>query len=258
MYMNHKNVSLEIKGQVCILSINHPPVNSFNYATIQDMESAVDEIENNHAIRAVIITGSGEKGFSSGFDATDVANADAMEKKGSVLWTRLENMSKPIIAAMNGFALGAGCELALACHFRIIEDKLKARIGLPELKLGMFPLWGGTQRLPMIVGKAKALEMILLSKEMSPEEAFEAGLVHKISKEGELMKDALDIAYRLAQAPPLAVKSTLKAMNTGLDKGITEGLKVELEEIGKVKHSKDIQEGFLAFFEKRVPVFTGE
>lgn len=256
--MNYNNVSLETKDHVCILSINHPPVNSFNYSTIQDMELAVDEIESNREIRAVIITGAGEKGFSSGFDVTDVANAGAMEKKGSVLWTRLENMSKPIIAAMNGFALGAGCELALACHFRIIEDKPKARISLPELKLGMFPLWGGTQRLPMIVGKTKALEMILLSKEISPAEALETGIVYKISREGELMKDALDLAHRLSQAPPLAVKSTLKAMNTGLDKGISEGLKVELEEIGKVKNSKDIQEGFLAFFEKRTPVFTGE
>ncbi len=256
--MAYDNVILEKKDHVGILTLNRPPANAINLATLIDIEGALDEVENDKAIRVLVITGAGEKGFSAGFDVSDAGNADKTAVKGSALWTRIDRFSKPVIAAINGFALGGGCELALASTFRIMVDHPKAVIGLTELNLGIIPGWGGTQRLMRVVGKAQALDMILFSKRLTAQEALKIGLINKIAAPGETLKEALDLAAVLVERPPLAVSAVLKAMAAGLDKGIDEGLKVELEGSAIVANSKDSKEGFSAFFEKRKPVFKGE
>ena len=256
--MDYENLILTKEEHLGIITINHPPANAFNFATLNDFDQALDELENDKEIRAVVITGAGEKGFSAGFDVSDAAHLEECGPKGSALWTRVERFPKPVIAAINGFAFGGGCELALACHFRIMIDAPKAKIGLTELNLGIIPGWGGTQRMTRVVGKAKALDLILFSKRLSAPEAMEIGLIDKISLPGEAVKDALDFAGKLSERPPLAVGCVLKAIAAYLDDGIDEGLRVEQEGIQSIRNSKDAQEGFTAFFEKRKPVFTGE
>ncbi len=252
------NVILEKKNHIATLTLNHPPVNSFNLATIIDMEKAVADIEADTDIRVMIITGGGEKGFSSGFDVSDAANGDEMLVKGHKLWRQIECFPKPVIAGLNGFALGAACELALCCHFRIMEKREKATIGLPELNLGMIPAWGGTQRLPRQIGKTKALDMILLSKQITPDEALKIGLVDQVSEPGSLMEDAMALAELLAKKPPLAVTATLKTVGMAIDSDIETGINAEITEMKALQQSTDIIEGFMAFMEKREPVFKGE
>jgi enoyl-CoA hydratase/carnithine racemase len=165
---------------------------------------------------------------------------------------------KPYIAAINGYALGGGCETAIACHFRLMTDNPKAVIGLPEVNLGITPGWGGIQRLPRVLGKSKALEIILFSKRLSGQEALAIGLVDKVIPAADLMKEAQAFASALAKRPPLAVAAVLEGMSVGLDKGIDEGLRVDVEWAGKLAKSKDATEGITAFLQKREPTFTGE
>lgn len=252
-----ENVLVEKKDHVAILTLNRPPANAVNLGLREDFSSALDDIENDKEIRVIVITGAGEKGFSAGFDVSDAGNI-ANGPNGVELWTRVERFPKPVIAAINGFALGGGCELALACHFRLMSDAPKAKIGLTELNLGIIPGWGGTQRLPRVVGRAKALDMILFSKRLSGAEALEIGLVDMVCPADKLLDEAIDLASRIADRPPLAVSAVLKAITAGMDNGIDEGIKVEQEGIGRVQTSKDAMEGFTAFMEKRKPNFTGE
>jgi len=255
--MGYEFVILEKKGHVGILSLNRPPANAVNMGVREDVSKALDEIENDKEIRVVIITGAGPRGFSAGFDVSDVGNINN-GPNGAELWTRIARFSKPCIAAINGFALGGGCELSLACHFRLMSDAPKAKIGLTELNLGIIPGWGGTQRLTRTVGRAKALDMILFSKRLTGAEAEEIGLVDRVCPADTLMDEALKMAEEIAQRPPLAVSAVLNAITAGLDKGIDEGLRVEQEGIAKVQTSKDAMEGFTAFLEKRKPEFKGE
>jgi enoyl-CoA hydratase/carnithine racemase len=256
--MEFTNVLLEKKDQIGVLTINHPPANAVNLATLEDFNKALDELENDKDVRVVIITGAGERGFSAGFDVSDAANSDKCGPLGQQTWTRVDLFTKPVIAAINGFAYGGGCELALACHFRIIVDQPKPLIGLTELNLGIIPGWGGTQRMTRLLGRGKALDLILFSKRLTAREAFEIGLVDKVSAPGEVMKDALEMAAILAARPPIAVSCVLKAISSLLYKGMEEGLRIEQEGVKKVAATQDAQEGFTAFFEKRVPVFKGE
>ncbi|MFZ5571815.1 MAG: enoyl-CoA hydratase-related protein [Thermodesulfobacteriota bacterium] len=249
---------LEKKDHIGIVTFNRPPANSWSLAAMEHFESILDEIENDRNIRAVILTGSGSKCFSAGFDVSDAANGDKCGVKGQELWTRVDRFAKPVIAAINGHALGGGLELALSCHFRIMVDNQKAALGLTELNLGIIPGWGGTQRLMRVVGKAKALDMILFSKRLGPAEALEIGLVNRLSPPQNLMADALELAGVLAKRPPMAVSWVLKAMTAGIYDGLDEGLKIELQGTRAVSKSRDAVEGFTAFFEKRDPVFTGE
>jgi enoyl-CoA hydratase/carnithine racemase len=254
--MAFENIILEKKGHIGVLTLNRPPANSVNLVTLEEIDSALDALDSDKNIRVVIITGAGEKGFSAGFDVSDAANADKVGPKGQEVWTKVERLSKPVIAAINGYAFGGGCELALACTFRLMTEG--AKIGLTELNLGIIPGWGGTQRMPRVVGKAKALDLILFSKRLTAAEALEIGLVDKVFASGEFMSEVFDLASILAKRPPIAVSSVLKAINAGLEKGLDEGTKVELEGSRTVAKSKDAMEGFTAFFEKREPSFKGE
>ncbi len=256
--MQLDNMIIEKKGHVAILTINHPPANSWNLATMEDFAKALDFVENDKDVRVVILTGSGEKCFSAGFDVSDVGNVAKTAPLGRELWRRVDRFPKPVIAAINGFALGGGLELALSCHFRVMVDAPKAKIGLTELNLGIIPGWGGTQRLPAVIGKAKALDMILFSKRVDAKEALEIGLVNKISEPGKVLEDALELAETLAKRPPLAVSCVLKAMSAGEYEGKDQGLLVESQGSDLVATSKDAIEGFMAFMQKREPNFTGE
>ena len=213
--MKFKNIILEKKGHIGIITFDHPPANAWNLAAVEEFEQAVDALENDRDTRVVILTGAGEKCFSAGFDVTDAANATSISPKARALWERIDRFAKPVIAAINGYALGGGLELAMACHFRIMVDAPRATVGLTELNLGIIPGWGGSQRLPRLVGRAKALDMILFSKTIDAREALKIGLVNRVSAPGKLMDDALEFAQKLAERPPIAVSCVLKAMAAG-------------------------------------------
>jgi enoyl-CoA hydratase/carnithine racemase len=254
--MEFQNILFEKQGAIGLLTLNRPPANSINLATLLDIDKALDEAEQDREIRVLILTGAGDKGFSAGFDVSDAVHADKTGPKGQEVWTRIDRFPKPVIAAINGYAFGGGCELAMASTFRAMQENV--RIGLTELNLGIIPGWGGTQRMPRILGKSKALDLILFSKRLSAQEALEIGLVDHVSKVGELMKDVREMAETLATRPPLAVRAVLNAVNVGLEKGLDEGTKEEWAGTQLVSKSKDAIEGFTAFLEKRRPQFKGE
>jgi enoyl-CoA hydratase/carnithine racemase len=256
--VNYDNLIVETKDHIRTITLNHPPVNAWNWGLMSDFEEAIDDVENDRDVRVVIITGGGEKVFSAGFDLSDLENHHKTGPKGRELWTRIDRFSKPIIAAINGHVLAGGLELVLSCHFRIMVDDPKLNLGLTELNVGIIPGWGGTQRLTRIVGKAKALNMILFSKRVTPREALECGLVNQLSTVDKLMQDAMAFAETLVKRPPLAVGCVLKAISAGEYEGFKQGLKIEEEGSAIVGKSKDCVEGFTAFLEKREPVFKGE
>ena len=255
--MEPENIILTKKKTISIITINHPPVNAWNWTTIQAFEKALDAVETDQNVRVVIITGAGEKCFSAGFDVSDAGNADKASPKARELWRRVDRFAKPVIAAINGYALGGGLELALCCQFRVMVNAPQAMVGLTEMNLGIIPGWGGTQRLPLLVGKTKALEMILFSKKISAAEALEAGLVNQLSAPGQLMDDALALAEKLAERPPVAVRCVLRSFAAGAYEGLDAGLRVEEEGSKIVRQSEDCKEGFSAFLEKRKPIFKG-
>lgn len=257
--MSEQNILTKRDGDhVVILTINHPPANAWNLTTAQDFERALDDIENDRSVRVVIITGAGVKCFSAGFDLSDAANADAVSGLVQKLWRRVDRFDKPIIAAINGAAMGGGCELAMSCHFRIMSDHPGAKIGLTELNLGIIPGWGGTQRMAKIIGRAHALDMILFSKRLTAEEAKAIGLVTRVSPADALLENAIEFAHQLAARPPIAVRAVLRAMSEGEYAGIDAGLALETAAAKDLQSSSDAAEGITAFFEKRTPVFTGE
>jgi len=255
--MEYSNIIVETKDFVTTITLNRPPTNSVNLGIREELDHAITALADDQKTRAIIITGAGEKGFCAGMDVSDIANINK-GPNGNDVFNRIERMSKPVIAAINGYALGGGCELALVCHFRFIADTPRTIMGLPEVNLGITPGWGGIQRLPRVVGKSKALEMILFSKRLQPQEALEAGLVDRVVPAADLMKEAMNFAVALTKRAPLAVRAVLEGMSTGLDKGVQEGLRVDREWSTKLGQSKDALEGMTAFFEKREPVFKGE
>jgi enoyl-CoA hydratase/carnithine racemase len=255
--MDYKNILVTTKDFISTITLNRPPTNSVNFGIREELNQAITELEQSKDTRVVIVTGAGDKGFCAGMDVSDIANITKGPNGNDVL-NRIERSTKPFIAAINGYALGGGCELALVCHFRFITDNPKALIGCPEVNLGITPGWGGIQRLPRLLGKPKALDMILFSKRLTPPEALAVGLVDKVFPAADLMKEATAFAQALAKRPPLAVAAVLTGMSVGLEKGLEEGLRVDREWSGKLGKSKDATEGFTAFFEKREPVFKGE
>ena len=255
--MSYNSIIVTTKDFVSTITLNRPPANSVNLGIREDLDSAVNELEQSRDTRVVIITGAGDKGFSAGMDVTDIANLQK-GPNGNDIFNHIERFPKPVIAAINGYALGGGCELALVCHFRFMTDNPKAVIGCPELNLGITPGWGGIQRLPRVLGKSKGLEMILFSKRLPGKEALAVGLVDRVVPAADLMKEAMDFALALAKRPPVAVRAVLDGMSVGLEKGLEEGLRVDREWSKKLTQSKDAVEGMTAFLQKREPVFKGE
>jgi len=255
--MSYNNITVSTENFITTITLNRPPTNSVNLGVREELNQAITELEQSKDTRVVIITGAGDKGFSAGMDVSDIANINK-GPNGNDIMNRIERSSKPFIAAINGYALGGGCEIALACHFRFMTDNPKALIGCPELNLGITPGWGGIQRLPRLLGKPKALDMILFSKRLAPPEALAIGLVDKVVPVADLIKEATAFAQLLAKRPPLAVSAVLEGMSVGLEKNLEEGLRVDKAWAAKLAQSKDAVEGITAFFEKREPNFKGE
>ncbi|RKF05225.1 enoyl-CoA hydratase [Tenacibaculum lutimaris] len=260
--MNFKNILVEQDNGLATVTINRPKkLNALNKATIEDLHNAFKALENDSAIKVIIITGSGEKAFVAGADISEFAHFSVEEggmlaKKGQeILFDFVENLSTPIIAAVNGFALGGGLELAMACHFRIASDN--AKMGLPEVSLGVIPGYGGTQRLPQLVGKGKAMELIMTAGMITADEAKDAGLVNHVTSQEELLPLAEKIASKIMRNSSVAISAAIKAVNDNFKDGIN-GFDTEITEFGNCFGTEDFKEGTTAFLEKRKPSFPGK
>ncbi len=258
--MAYENLIVEREENVGIITLNRPPANPINLAVLDELDMVLTEWEKDKTLRAIIITGAGERGFSAGFDVKTAGTPEGEKAMpwGQEVFSHIEKYPKPVIAAVNGFALGGGCELAMSCHFRIMVNSERVVMGQPEIALGIIPGWGGTQRLPRLVGRTKALEMLLLGTRINAPEALSIGLITKVSQPGQLMDDAKELARALAKKAPIAVQIILDAVTRGLETTIDQGLKIELEGSQRVSKTKDAVEGTMAFIQKREPVFTGE
>jgi enoyl-CoA hydratase/carnithine racemase len=256
--MESKNIIVEKIDHIAVITIDHPPANTWDLDTTRQFNQAVDEVENDKNARVAILTGAGDTFFSAGFDVRDAGNADTISPLARALWTRIDRFPKPFVAALNGHAMGGGLELALCCHFRLMTEVSEYRLGLTELNLGIIPGWGGTQRLSRIVGRAKALNMILFSKTVSPREGLDLGMVDRLAPPGKLMEEAMEFARSIAERPPVAVHWVLKAMGAGIYEGIERGLEIEAQGSAAVRKTRDREEGFAAFLEKRKPFYRGE
>lgn len=258
--MAYVNLIVEREDNVGKITLNRPPANPINFAVLSELDTVLTEWEKDKAVRAIIITGAGERGFSAGFDLKTAGTPDGEKamSRGQQVFSRIERYHKPVIAAINGFALGGGCELAMACHFRIMLNSQQVVMGQPEIDRGIIPGWGGTQRLPRLVGKTKAFEMLLLGTRVNAAEALSIGLVTRVSQPGQLMNDAKELARALAKKAPIAMEIILDAVTRGIETTTDEGTKIELQGSQRVSKTQDAVEGAMAFIEKREPVFKGE
>src|SRR3972149_3501614 len=220
-----------IEDRVAVITIDHPPVNALNATTLSELSEAVDEVIANPEVKAVVITGAGQIAFVAGADINEFTSISTAEqaieaaRRGQTVFSKIECSPKPFIAAVNGVALGGGMELALACHIRLIGDR--AKLGQPEINLGIIPGWGGTQRLPRIVGKAKAIELILTGDNITAQEAYRLNLVNKVVPGGEVLKTARDLGKKIAQKSALVTAAALEAIGRGLARPILEGVEIE-------------------------------
>ncbi len=256
-----ENIVTEIKNDVLIITINRPDkLNALNKQTIEELHETLVDAENDRSIRALIITGSGLKAFVAGADIAEFANYSVEEGKQLSanghfkIFNFIENYSKPVIAAVNGFALGGGLELAMACHLRVASNN--AKMGLPEVSLGVIPGYGGTQRLAQLVGKGKAMEMIVTADMINAEDAYKWGLVNYVTTPEELLTKCFEITAKINTKSPIAVKTAIKVINAGYNNK-QNGYEVEIEEFGKSFASGDFKEGISAFLDKRKAVFPG-
>jgi enoyl-CoA hydratase len=255
---DYKTILVETAEKVAVVTLNRPPANSINSVLLGELDYVLGRFAEDPQVGALVITGAGEKFFSSGADITEFAQLKAGKKikiQGEELFWKIENYTKPVIAAVNGYCLGGGCELAMSCHLRFAAQG--ARMGLPEVRIGIIPGWGGTQRLPRLIGKAKALELMLTGDQIDAEEALRLGLVNKVLPQQEMLREATVLARRLASGAPLAIRAILKLVNKGLEVPLEEGIKFEQVEKALVMFSEDAEEGARAFLEKRQPSFSG-
>ena len=259
--MNYTTLLASLEEGIYTLTINRPDkLNALNRDVFTDLNNALDEIENNPAIRSVIITGAGEKAFVAGadiseFDSLDKEQAMALSKRGQDIFARIEKASKPIVAAVNGFALGGGCELAMSCHFRIAS--VNARFGQPEVNLGLIPGYGGTQRLVQLIGKGRAMELLMSARMMDAAEAKATGLVNEVTPAENLLDHTRKMLSVINSKAPLAVAACIKAANAVFDESL-DGYALEIREFGNAFDTADMKEGVSAFLEKRKAVFTGK
>ena len=260
--MDFNNIIVETEGNIAVLIINRPSqLNALNSETIAELGAAFKNLEADNNIKAIIITGSGEKAFVAGADIKefyqfDVAQGKDLSAKGHLsLFDLVQNLTTPVIGAINGFALGGGLELAMSCHFRLAS--VNAKLGLPEVTLGVIPGYGGTQRLAQLVGKGRAMEMIMTAKMISADDAYIYGLVNQITPQEELLGACKKIALKIVKNSPTAIASAIRAVNAGYTDGIN-GYETEIEEFGKCFGTEDFKEGTSAFIEKRKAEFPGK
>lgn len=261
MIMTSELILAKVKNGVLVITINRPDkLNALNKQTIEDLHDTLVEAENMKDINAVIITGSGNKAFVAGADIAEFANFSVEQGKqlSSIghfkIFNFIENFSKPVIAAVNGFALGGGLELAMACHIRVVSDN--AKMGLPEVSLGVIPGYGGTQRLAQLVGKGKAFEMIVTADMINAQDAYKWGLANYVTTQEELLNKCFEITSKIQSKSPTAIKTAIKVINAGYNTKLN-GYEVEIEEFGKSFGTGDFQEGVAAFLEKRKAAFKG-
>lgn len=260
--MAYNNVLLEEYNGITTITINRPKkLNALNKETIEELHEAFDDADDNKNTKVIMLTGSGEKAFVAGADISEFANFDVKEGTElaahgqDILFHFIENLSTPVIAAVNGFALGGGLELAMACHFRVASNN--AKMGLPEVSLGVIPGYGGTQRLPQLVGKGRAMEMIMTAGMIDANQALNYGLVNHVTTQDELLPFCEKIAAKISRNSSVAISAAIKAINANFEDGI-DGFNIEVTEFGNCFGTADFIEGTTAFLEKRKADFPGE
>ena len=260
--MKFENILITTENNIAIVTINRPTkLNALNVTTINELHKAFKTLSKNNEVQVIILTGSGEKAFVAGADISEFANFSVQEgsqlaaEGQEKLFDYIENFKTPVIAAVNGFALGGGLELAMSCHFRVASEN--AKMGLPEVSLGVIPGYGGTQRLPQLIGKGRAMEMIMTAAMITAEEANRMGLVNHIVPQAELLEFCTGIANKIMKNSPYAVSKAIKAVNANFKEG-KNGYKTEIKAFGDCFGTDDFKEGTTAFIEKRKAVFTGK
>ena len=259
--MAFDNLLLDRDGPVALVTINRPKVlNALNIATLDDLRAVMLDLRRDESVRAIVITGAGEKSFVAGADISELAVLSPTVARehalsGQQVFDLIENLGKPVIAAINGYALGGGCELAMACTLRLASDT--AKLGQPEINLGMLPGYAGTQRLPRLIGRGRALALILTGVPIGAAEAERIGLVNRVVAAGDLLAEARSLAHMLATQAPIAMRYVISAVNHGLEMPFAQGCAYEATLFGLVGATGDMREGTRAFLEKRKPVFDG-
>jgi len=257
-----ENLLFETSGGVATITVNRPKVgNALNRATLGELEAAFTAVQKDAAVRAAIVTGAGEKFFIAGADINELKentplSAKEIARRGQLLFSFVERLGKPVVAAINGFCLGGGLELASACTFRTASKN--AVVGLPEVKLGVIPGYGGTQRLPRLVGIGRAMEMILTGEPINADEAFRIGLVNHVWESAELLPKTRELVDKMLARGPIALRFALEASFRGLDLPLDEGLNAESNLFGLLCTTQDMKEGMAAFLEKRPAQFKGQ
>ncbi len=257
--MDYNNLILAINESVAVVTINRPDkLNALNIQTMNELKSIITELNNNDDVSVIILTGSGEKAFVAGADISELNKLDMLAAKkfsehGQEIFNLIENSHKPVIAAVNGFALGGGCELALACHFRIASEN--AQFGQPEVNLGIIPGYGGTQRLSHLINSGRAIEYILTGSMIDANEAFRIGLVNHVYSQKELMTKALELANKIAAKSRVTIRHAIEAVNASKVLSLKEGLAREASIFTLCCGTEDFKEGTTAFIEKRKPKF---
>ncbi len=260
--METKNVVLDIEKHVATVTINRPEkLNALNAETLTEIYQVFKKLKTDKAVRVIIITGSGDKAFVAGADIEEIRRHDDISGRifalrGQKIFRYIEKMEKPVIAAINGYALGGGCELAMSCHLRLASEK--ARFGQPEINLGLIPGYGGTQRLPRLIGRTRALFLLLTGEMIDAATALQYGLVNEVVAPEHLLERAREIAALLAEKPLVAVQYILQAVDQGLDLNLDAGMNLESELFGNICATEDMKEGTSAFLEKRKPNFKGK
>ncbi len=260
--MTYSNILFEQKGAIATITINRPDkLNALNAETLDELENAMQRVYDDASVGGVLITGSGGKAFVagadiSGFGGLAMNEAIALSRRGQHIFNKIENCPKPVIALVNGFALGGGCELAMACHFRYASEN--ARFGQPEVNLGLVAGYGGTQRLPRLVGKGPAMELLLSGDMVGAERALEMGLVNKVCRAEELLDEGMKTVGKILEKAPLAVRYSIEAVNKGGSMALNEALDMEANYFGMCFTTEDMKEGTTAFLEKRKANFKGK
>ena len=259
--MNYKNLSVEVEDGIMQITIKREDkLNALNLGLIAELNVAIQELYDNAEIKGCIITGKGEKAFAAGADISEfvgmnAADAKKMSKNGHDVFNKIENAPKPVIAAVNGFALGGGCELAIACHIRLASKN--AKFGQPEVNLGIIPGYGGTQRMPQLVGKGKAFELLMTGDMIDAQEAYRLGLVNKIVEANDLIEEAKSMLKKIATKAPIAIAKVIKSVNACYEDGVN-GFETEINEFAFCAGTEDFKEGASAFLEKRKAEFKGK
>jgi enoyl-CoA hydratase len=262
MALTYDTLMVETKDGVAVVTVNRPDkLNALSDRTMEELGRAFDSLAEDEAVRGVILTGAGEKAFVAGADIGELATQSPVEGRersirGQRVLDRIEGLGKPVVAAVNGFALGGGCELALACHVRVASEG--ARMGTPEVKLGIMCGYGGTQRLPRLVGKGRALELLLTGEMVDAQEALRIGLVNRVVPKEKLLAEAEALLRKMLANGPVSLRFTLAAVNDGLEMPLDEAQRAEATLFGLICSTGDMKEGTKAFLEKRPPKFQGK